>query len=411
MADVGPVFDESGTLISVTGTTPPGARVERWPGHVIIGGFVNGHSHAFQRALRGRQEDAAPGGNFWSWRKDMYALVSRIQPAHMGVIATQAYAEMVRAGYTRVKEFHYLHHQPDGTPYDDVHEMSWRLIEAAERVGLAIELLRVVYLDTSEPAQARFSDRSLESAVQRTDDLRAAALTRGSVSAVGIAPHSVRAVTPDRIGECAAWARTMGVECHSHVAEQPREVDWCLETFGERPLDALASRGVCGPGFVGVHLTHLTTREIERVGEGAAGACICPTTEGNLGDGVPRLADLLAVGARLSIGSDSQAEINPFAELRLCEYNERNRLGRRGVLDPAGLLMSTTEPFVETSQPGWLLLNRADPALIGVGLDALPGAIVMGAGPSCISERHRAGTRLGDVVADSYPSVLMELFE
>ncbi|MFT7621911.1 MAG: formimidoylglutamate deiminase [Myxococcota bacterium] len=354
-----------------------------------MGGFVNSHSHVFQRALRGRAERAGQSReDFWSWRNAMYALVEALDPETLQAIATYTYAEMLAAGYTRVKEFHYLHHQRGGTPYADVHELSLRLVAAAEAAGIDLELLRVAYPNVTEPAQSRFADPSVDVAIARTADLA----SRVDVP-VGIAPHSVRAVSLDGFVACARWASEAGSECHAHVAEQPKEVAWAEATLGRRPLAALADRDVLSPSFVGVHLTHLDAAEIAACGVAALTACICPTTEANLGDGVPQTRELLEAGVRLAIGSDSQAEIDPFLELRLLEYNERNRWRQRQVLDPPALLAAACEPVVP-GQPARLIeLDLLHPTLIGVGAEHLASAVVMAGRPDCVRAAWFGATR------------------
>jgi formimidoylglutamate deiminase len=407
------LLDEHGAFLALTAAPPTGCVRMTLPGRVLIGGFINSHSHAFQRALRGRTESASTDENFWSWRDDMYGLVSRLDPDQMQIVATQAYREMLSAGYTTVKEFHYLHHQPNGRPYDDPHEMVHRLIAAAADARISLEVERVVYLNTVEAAQARFCDGDIDSALNWTADLAGAVDIK-----VGIAPHSIRAVSPADIAACSRWAMARGVECHSHVAEQPREVASSLEKFGRRPLAAIGDLGGLGPHFVGVHLTHLSAEEIVLAGRAGVVACVCPTTEGNLGDGVPFTSSLLSAGAGLGIGSDSNAIIDPFAELRLLEFNERNRLGRRRVLDPAALLNATTEKWTEGVVPTYLALDCSSPALLGVAADHLPGAIVMGAGPECIAgiyrgvaEVERDGLHARNEFTQRYARCVQEIFE
>lgn len=387
---------DDGCVVGI-GPPPAGVSVERLPGRALMPGFVNSHSHAFQRALRGRAERARAQEDFWSWRAQMYALVEALDPEAVQAIATWTYAEMLRAGYTSVKEFHYVHHAPGGAAYDDVHELSRRVIAAAETTGIAITLLRVAYPNAREEAQRRFADPDVGTAIERTADLA----SRVSVP-VGIAPHSVRAVTPEGFEACAAWARDAGAQCHAHVAEQPREVAWSLETFGARPLALLAERGVLSGGFVGVHLTHLDDGEVESCGRAGLTACLCPTTEANLGDGVARTRDLIDAGARIAIGSDSQAEIDPFLELRLLEYGERNRQGRRQVLDPVELLSSTTEALGPGEPARLLVLDRSHPTLAGAAPEHLAATVVMAGRPECI-EAVQLGTTRRAVIPDPGP--------
>lgn len=376
---MGVTIDGNGRVRKI-GSAPDDAVIRPLPGRALLPGFINSHSHAFQRALRGRTEGSSGRRHsFWSWRDDMYRLVMSMTPDDVEAITLQCYREMRAAGYTTVKEFHYVHHRPDGGQYDNVHELSLRIASAARRAGIQLHLLRVAYPAAVESAQRRFADRSVQLAIQRTEDLRSRLDCK-----VGIAPHSVRAVSPEGFHECAAWASMAGAECHAHLAEQPREVAWSVERYGCRPVELV--RESLGPGFVGVHLTHLTQDEVELVGASRATACICPTTEANLGDGVPRTSDLLAAGVCLAIGSDSQAELDPFAELRLMEYNERNRLGRRRVLDPSALLSASTEALQIGVDARLLAIDLDHPSIVGADANHLSGALVMGGRADCVVE-------------------------
>ncbi len=319
------------------GLLPPAGPVMRLPGKVLLPGFVNAHSHAFQRVLRGRTEYAerTGGDDFWTWRAAMYGAANRLTPEEIEVVSRLAYIEMLRAGYTHVAEFHYLHHQPDGTPYAEPLELTRRVLAAAASAGIGITLLRVAYQRGGPgiPAsfdQRRFVDPSPEAyaeALAATLALTAPQARRPVLA--GIAAHSVRAL--DRTW-LAALAALPAPVLHAHVAEHPREIAECLAEHGLRPVQLLAELGMLSPRFVAVHATHLDPSEIALLGGAGAIACICPTTERNLGDGLPAVRDLLDAGARLAIGSDSHAVIDPFAEIAALENGERLRTGRRNVL-------------------------------------------------------------------------------
>jgi len=395
--EFGLTIDDNGVIQHIGGPHPEAESILRLEEQVIIPGFVNSHSHVFQRLLRGRVEGANPGASFWSWRKHMYSLVDAITPDAFEAIAQYTFSEMVWAGYTRVKEFHYLHHGPNGQPYDNRHEMSLRLVAAAEAANIDLHLLRVAYPIIQDTTQARFADPHIEESIALTAEL--ANLVNHPV---GIAPHSIRAVTPADIGRCVSWANSNQLECHAHIAEQPKEVSWSVETFGHGPLAAVAQHTTLSPLFTAVHATHLSPAEIELAGQANIQVCFCPTTEANLGDGIPFTRDLLASGAGLAIGSDSQAEIDPFAELRLLEYNERNRLGHRRVLEPRSLLAATTEPIAVGSPARFLTLDCTHPSLAGSQLTELAAAIVMAGRPDCIS-----GVWRGAVDVRQYPDAGM----
>ncbi len=385
VSGVGLTLDGDGTLVALDRGPAPGARVLTLPGIALMGGFVNAHSHAFQRLLRGRIESPVAAGSgtnrdFWTWRKEMYRLMQRLGPDELETVARFAYGEMARAGYTVVREFHYLHHPPGGGTYADVHEMSLRLVAAAADAGLGLELLRVAYLNVSEPEQRRFADADVDAAIARTEDLS----SRVPVP-VGVAPHSVRAVTPAGIAACASWARQRGASCDVHVAEQPAEVAFTLTSWGRRPVELLDAHGVLGPGTTLIHATHVSDDEVQLLGTANATVCLCPTTEANLGDGVSKTSEFLAATIPLAIGSDSQAEIDPFAELRMLEYNERNRHGRRQVLDPVTLLMAVTEPLLPGTRPHCIAIDRSHPSIEGVEPPDLGAALVMAGRADCVA--------------------------
>ena len=404
VADMGITIDDDGIVQHIGAVPTDQVPIVSLAEQALMPSFVNSHSHVFQRLLRARVEAVSQQASFWSWRKHMYALVETLTPECMEQIARYTFMEMVWSGYTTVKEFHYVHHNADGTPYDDPHEMVHRLIAAANEAQINMHLLRVAYPNAEESAQRRFSDVDIEQAIALTDDLR----NRVSIP-VGIAPHSIRAVSPDGFRRCLEWANHVGAECHAHVAEQPQEVAWAQETYGAPPLQLIADAAPLSPAFTAVHATHLNEAEIQHAGRIGVHVCFCPTTEANLGDGLPATYDIVTAGAHLAIGSDSQAEIDPFAELRLLEYNERNRLGRRCVLDPGALLEATTEPLAVGKQARLIAVDRNHPAVAGASVADLSSALVLGGQRDCISgvyqgatniRRHPPSTLLRDITAN-----------
>ena len=332
--DVLLTWDGAGALTSITpGATPPaGAARASGP---LLPGMPNLHSHAFQRAFAGLSEyrSSRNADSFWTWRDLMYRFALRIAPDQLEAIATQLYIEMLRAGYTAVCEFHYLHHAPDGQRYDDPAEMALRLLNAAQRAGIGITLLPVLYQDAgfggSPPRadQRRFINDSgaLLDIVQR---LR----TRGA--RVGLAPHSLRAVGPQALREVVAGLHAIDASApvHLHIAEQQQEVDDCLAWSGRRPVDWLLANAPVDARWCLVHATHLS--DAERTALAASGAVVglCPTTEANLGDGVFPAAAYLGAGGAWGIGSDSHASVDAAEELRLLEYTQRLVQQRRNVL-------------------------------------------------------------------------------
>jgi len=299
-------------------------------------GMPNVHSHAFQRALAGCTEWAGPGADsFWSWRERMYALARQLAPADIEAIATWLYVEMLEAGYTSVCEFHYLHHQPDGRPYADPAATSRALIRAAAAAGIRLTLLPVLYQQGGfggrppGPAQRAFV-HALPGYFALLEALRGG---QGPLLRVGIALHSLRAVAPGALDEVLAWRAATDPQCpvHIHVAEQPREVAECQAWSGRRPVEWLLERGVVDAHWCLVHATHMTGEETHALARSGAVVGLCPTTEANLGDGLFPLAEFLAEGGRIGIGSDSHVSVSPVEELRWLEYGQRLATGRRNV--------------------------------------------------------------------------------
>lgn len=300
----------------------------------LIPGMPNLHSHAFQRAIAGRGEVRGAGeDSFWSWRQAMYRFVERLDPDAMRAIAALAYAEMLEAGFTRVGEFHYLHNAPGGAAYAQPGAMAEALAAAAEDTGIALTLLPVFYAHSGFGAQppqgeqARFV-QSLDSyaALHRAS---AAALGHLPDARLGVAPHSLRAVSPEELGELVALAGDNPI--HIHVAEQVREVDHCLAWSGRRPVEWLLDNAPVGANWCLVHATHMTAPETAALAASGAVAGLCPVTEANLGDGLFPLPDYLSDGGRWGVGSDSNVRIDLFEELRLLEYGQRLAHRRRNV--------------------------------------------------------------------------------
>ena len=292
-----------------------------------MAGLVDCHSHAFHRALRGRGHS----GDFWSWRQQMYAVASKLDPDSLLALATAAFAEMVLAGITPVHEFHYLH-QPDGM--DDA------ICEAARRAGIRLVLLDVCYLRAGfddaplDAVQARFSDGDVDRWATRAAKVAAA----NPDVTVGAAIHSVRAVDPASMTEVARWAFERGVPLHLHLSEQPAENEACIAATGRTPTQLVHDHGVLGPRTTAVHGTHVSAGDIALLGETHTTVCLCPTTERDLGDGVGPASALAAAGCPLRVGCDSHAVVDLFEEARAMELDERLVTGRRGLQEPMSLL-------------------------------------------------------------------------
>jgi len=305
---------------------------------IALPGMVNAHSHAFQRLLRGRVQRRLPHrtDSFWTWRETMYALANQLDPSALEASARLTYAECLEAGYTAVGEFHYLHH-PVGTD-DDGLAAAEAMIRGARQTGIRLCLLAAAYErggfgEALTERQGCFDTKSPEALLSLVDKLLAIVAREGEGRiAIGLAIHSVRAVPPAQMSLLAAGARARGLPIHVHASEQPKEVQDCLAATGHRPIGLLAEAGVLGPDCSVVHATWYDDADLDRLEESGSGVIICPSTEGDLGDGFPRLAAMHARGIRLSIGSDSHAVIDPFAELRQLETNGRVASGSRCVL-------------------------------------------------------------------------------
>ncbi|MFC7309928.1 formimidoylglutamate deiminase [Streptomyces monticola] len=318
-------------------TPPPGATALRG---LTVPGLANTHSHAFHRALRSTVQVGS--GTFWTWREVMYQVAARLTPETYYALARAVYAEMALAGVTAVGEFHYVHHAPGGTPYDDPNAMGEALIAAARDAGIRITLLDTAYLSSGFGAapdrhQLRFSDRTADSWAER-----AAALKDGDGVRIGAAIHSVRAVPAGQLGTVAEWARGRGAPLHVHLSEQTAENDACQAAHGCTPTRLLADHGVLGPGTTGVHNTHLTADDIRLIGGSGTGTCMCPTTERDLADGIGPAAALQEAGSPLSLGSDSHAVIDLLEEARALELDERLRTRTRGHWTAAALLRAAS---------------------------------------------------------------------
>ncbi|MDX6231080.1 MAG: hypothetical protein QOH68_21 [Nocardioidaceae bacterium] len=295
----------------------------------MVPAFANCHSHAFHRALRGR---IAGADSFWTWRDQMYAVAGVLDPDLLFDLARATYAEMYVAGIRSVGEFHYVHHRPDGRPYDDPNAMGEALIAAAREAGVRIALLDTCYLAAGfgrepEGVQRRFSDGDAEAWASRVDQLAQKHAGEDDV-VIGAAIHSVRAVPREQLATVAA--ALPDAPLHVHVSEQPAENDECVAATGLTPVALLAEAAAWTPRTTAVHATHLTPDDIATLGDAKAYVCFCPTTEAELADGIGPSVALREAGARLTLGSDSNTVIDMFAEARAVEMHQRLASGARG---------------------------------------------------------------------------------
>jgi formimidoylglutamate deiminase len=375
-----------GLIARVETGTRPGAGDER---HAIgLPGMPNLHSHAFQRAMAGLAETRGPEGDtFWTWRELMYRLALALTPDDVQAVAALAYAEMLESGFTRVGEFHYLHHDRDGQAFGDPAEMAGRIVAAASATGIGLTLLPVFYAHggfgglAPSPSQRRFIcdadsfGRLFEACRRKVQTYP------GSV--IGIAPHSLRAVTPEELTAILPLAQRGPV--HIHAAEQQREVDECLAWSGRRPVEWLLEQATADSRWCIVHATHMTQEENQRLAAARVVAGLCPITEANLGDGIFNGAPFLASGGRFGIGSDSNVLIGVADELRQLEYAQRLQCCQRNVMNP-GEGVSTGRVLYEAAVQGGSAALGAPTAVLEPGAPA--DIVSLGAANPALLGRH-----------------------
>lgn len=393
--------DDAGLISALTPGVPAGGA-ETLDGPVVPG-MPCLHSTSFQRGMAGLTEKGGPqGDSFWSWRKLMYRFIEQLQPDDIEIIATQLYIEMLRAGYTSVAEFHYLHHDVSGAPYANRAETSGRLLAAAQHAGIAQTLLPVLYghdnFGGTPPTsgQRRFINsvadytRIVEALVAATRDSQA--------QRIGIAPHSLRAVTPAMLADAISLAASLGPDTpiHLNLSAQLREVNDCLAWSGQRPIAWLLDHAQVDGRWCVIHATHTEIGEAERLARSGVVAGLCPTSEGDLGDGFFNAVPYLRSGGRIGVGADSHVCVDPFLELKLFEYGQRLRFERRNVLakgigeslgghlyriTAAGGAQAMAQPVGSLAvglRADWLVLNDDDPALAEQRGDGLLDAAIFG---------------------------------
>jgi formimidoylglutamate deiminase len=382
----------------------------------VVPGMPNLHSHAFQRAMAGLTERRGPAGDsFWTWQKTMYGFLSRLSPEDIQTIATQVYVEMLEAGYTGVAEFHYLHHDPQGKPYDAITETSERIVAAAKQVGIFLTHLPVMYMRGGfdgaplAPEQRRFANDAARFA-EILDSLHGKYAEDADLR-LGIALHSLRAVSPEAMREAIAHLESLdpAAPIHIHIAEQSREVEECIEWSGRRPVQWLLENAEVNQRWCLVHATHVDNDEIAAMAKCGAVVGICPTTEANLGDGIFPAGQYAARGGRFGIGSDSHVSVCAAEELRLLEYGQRLRDRRRAVLASAAqpsvgrylyesaALGGARAMGVEAGAlaPGaradMVILDPDAPALCGAGEDEILDAAIFSATTLPVNEVMAGG--------------------
>ena len=382
-----------------------------------IPGIANVHSHAFQRMLRGdvQTRDLNRDDTFWTWRERMYDLALSMTLDELEAAARLTYMECLESGYTAVGEFHYVHHDPTGTPYADPVATARAMIRAAKQTGIRLTLLWTAYAagGFDQPLgerQRRFRSETLDDVRRALDALMPAAEV-GRIT-IGLAIHSVRAAPPTWLRGLAEMARERALPVHAHVSEQRAEITACKDATGLTPVALLAREGVLGSDFTAVHGTWLEDKDLTLLEQSGSTVCLCPTTECDLGDGVPRTAELFERGVPLCVGSDSHAVIDPFTELRMAEYQARAATGRRcvltdetGAVAPALVTIGHDHGYRALALDGegdTVTLDTTNRALEGVG-DHLAAAMLSGhpgmvntvtvAGETVVQDgRHVAGS-------------------
>jgi formiminoglutamate deiminase len=372
------------------------ADPERLSGELLLPGFVNAHSHAFQRGLRGKAESF---GTFWTWREEMYRLAASLDADRFLDLTRRAFQEMLQSGITSVGEFHYLHHLEGSHGF----ELDEAVVEAARATGMRLVLLDVCYMsgDVGKPleaAQLRFESRSADEFLESAERLRDFLDPR--TESLGLVAHSIRAVPIEAIREIHARAKALGLIFHMHVEEQRKEIEASLAHYGKTPLALLLDRLEVGPKLTFVHCTHSSDSDLERLLATGANVCLCPLTEGNLADGVaPKI--LSRDGSHLSLGTDSNLRIDFTEEMRLLEYSQRLGSERRGIFtDGSGSVASrlfriATEGGaralglragrIETGYAAdFLTVDAEAPALADVPPAEILTAFVLGAGKDVV---------------------------
>lgn len=423
------------------GTAVDSVPAERIDGFVVPG-MANAHSHSFQRAMAGNTEyRLSARDSFWTWRNAMYALANRIEPGDLQILATQLFVEMLKAGYTSVAEFHYLHRQRGGIPYSGANALWEAIGNAASTAGIGLTFLPTLYQTSDfgrqplKTEQARFAsdtDEFLRAVEERIGTERRShghgPRSTAGLQRTGVAFHSLRAVPLENIQKATLRLTEIDPEMplHIHVAEQVLEVKACLRETGRRPIELLLDAGLLNKHWCLVHATHATAEELKGIAAAAATVCVSISTEANLGDGFFDTARFLKAGGRLCVGSDSQSAVSPTEELRWLEYQQRLHKKRRAILT------STTESHVGTrlwrdsalhgaaaiGQPAgaiavgrradWLVLDAAHPTMAGAAEDTALDHLLFAGGDAAIRDVMVAGrwvikNRRHEVDADLHP--------
>src|SRR5689334_2646483 len=411
----------SGKILKITDSDefPDAIRLKN---RALLPGLVNAHSHAFQRIIRGRTEHRShhTTDSFWTWREQMYAAANRLSPEEIYNASRLAFLEMALTGITAVGEFHYIHHAPDGSTYDDPNLLAREVIRAAHDVGIRIALLRVAYARAGfekepNPQQIRFIEHSPDTYLKHLEQLLDAPELKTGMAWAGVAPHSVRAVPLDYLKTIIPFANERGLPVHMHIAEQPAEVSACIEEYGRSPVALLDTEGLLSRRFTAVHAIHVTPKAIASLARAGAIVCACPTTERNLGDGVVPVDAYFDAGVRVALGSDSQIQIDLLEDARELEYHLRLQKTARNVLAPSDddssaalarrLLDCATVRVAESIgfnggklEPGapcdFFTVDLDDPSIAGAATEDLLANIVFSLARTAVRDVVVAGKRI-----------------
>ncbi len=389
------VADSAGMILRLSKDPGDLAIAERLPARAMLPGLVNVHSHAFQRVIRGRTEHRTPAGRdtFWTWRESMYHAANAMTPDDFYHSARMAFLEMMFSGITAVGEFHYVHQDLN---------VARAMLRAAREAGLRIRLLRTAYMRAGwksepNPGQARFLTPDIGRFLSGTDTL----IAEGAD--VGVAPHSVRAVPIASVREIAEYAEARDIPLHMHVSEQPAEVEACLGEYGRRPVELLHDHGILGERFTAIHAIHISEEEAGMLGRSAV--CACPTSERNLGDGAVPADGLLAAGARICLGSDSNTQIDLLEDARELEYHLRMNKLERAVIETPRLIEAATESGAKSLMlpcgalaPGraadFFTVDRNDLSIAGASRESLLTQVVFSLEKTALREVCVAGNMM-----------------
>ncbi len=417
LKNVNVAVSSSGTIESIAPNTPDSTpvdgttKISSW----VIPGFQNAHSHGFQYAMTGLAENlpkGSHGDDFWSWRNSMYDLAQNINPDQMQDIATMLYTMMVQNGFTQVSEFHYLHHDIDGTAYSNEAEMGSRMIAAAQTAGIAITLIPIFYQQggfntPAESKQKRFLSNDYSAYCKLWEATRKSCQNYDRAQA-GRGVHSLRAVRSDDI--ISTLNSSQDGPVHIHIAEQQKEIEDCSKALGAQPISWLLDNVNVTSNFHLIHATHMQDGDCQKLAQTGASVVVCPTTEGNLGDGFFRLQEFREHGGKVSIGTDSNVNLSPLEELRWLDYAQRLKHEARNIFCQEGGQDSGTEIFKETWEQGRaaggnssaeyfevgqpfdaIVLDKELPIFAGKPSQRILASLIYGGDSSCIKDVITSG--------------------